>query len=253
MQFTASVCYANSATQVLFHCKPFRNAILRFSKDLQEENKKKDPPKKVSEPNANAETNMLAEIQDLFLQLEHAKKSSGRYDHKRWIKAIKSGNALFDNDEHHDSHEYVNWLLDSIHENYIQARNEKPDPQSHYGPRESFVSDFFEGKLENTFMCLTCEKTKKRQEAFFNLSIDVEKNSSLTYCMQRFSIKELLNKGDKMLCEHCNSKQVATKEITVCKYPKLLLLHLKRFKIDPRTWTHQKLAFRIPYPEELRL
>lgn len=144
-------------------------------------------------------------------------------------------------------------MLDSIHENFIKASTEQPDSKSKYGPRESFVSEFFEGKLENTFMCLTCEKTKKRQEAFFNLSIDIEKNSSLSYCMQRFSVKELLNKGDKFQCEHCNSKQVATKEITVCKYPKLLLLHLKRFKIDPRTFQHQKLGFRIPYPEELRL
>jgi len=153
---------------------------------------------------------MLDQIQDLFRTLDGHKKNSGKYDHAKWIAAIKKGNALFDNDEHHDSHEYVNWLLDSIHENYIKARQEKPDPNSSYGPRESFVSDFFEGKLENTFMCLTCEKTKKRQEAFFNLSIDIEKNSSLTYCMQRFSVKELLNKGDKFQCENCNSKQVAT-------------------------------------------
>lgn len=55
------------------------------------------------------------------------------------------------------------------------------------------------------------------------------------------------------MCDHCNSKQVATKEITVCKYPKLLLLHMKRFKINPQTYTHQKLAYRIPYPEEMRV
>jgi hypothetical protein len=55
----------------------------------------------------------------------------------------------------------VNWLLDSIHENYITARIEKPDPLSGYGPRESFISEYFEGKLENNFMCLTCEKSKK--------------------------------------------------------------------------------------------
>ena len=30
---------------------------------------------------------------------------------------------MFDNDQHQDSHEYVNWILDQIHEKYIQ--NEK--------------------------------------------------------------------------------------------------------------------------------
>ena len=29
----------------------------------------------------------------------------------------------------------VNWLLDSIHENYIKARIEKPDPSSGHGPQ----------------------------------------------------------------------------------------------------------------------
>ena len=146
---------------------------------------KKSKVKEIKEEEkvSEGDVNMLNEIQALFRLLESSKKNSGRFDHKQWIKAIKKGNALFDNDEHHDSHEYVNWLLDSIHENYIKARAEKPDIASSYGPRESFVSEFFEGKLENTFMCLTCEKTKKRQESFFNLSIDIEKNSSLTYCM----------------------------------------------------------------------
>jgi ubiquitin C-terminal hydrolase len=151
----------------------------------------------VPQPRDDGSVNMLNEIQHLFRTLESQKKSSGKYDHLKFVKAVKKGNALFDNDEHHDSHEYVNWLLDELHESFIKARGDRPDLYSNYGPRESFVSEFFEGKLENTFMCLTCEKTKKRQEAFFNLSIDIEKNSSLTYCMQRFSVKELLNKGDK--------------------------------------------------------
>ena len=140
---------------------------------------------------------MLVEILSLFRALDGQKKNKGVFDHKNFIKAIRKGNALFDNDEHHDSHEYISWLLDDIHENYIKALAAQPDPNNKYGPRESFVSEFFEGKLENTFMCLTCEKTNTRQESFLNLSIDIEKNSSLSYCMQRFSLKELLNKGDK--------------------------------------------------------
>lgn len=181
---------------------------------------------------------MLVEVYNLFKALDSHKKSKGIYDHKNFIKAIKKGNCLFDNDEHHDSHEYISWLLDDIHENYIKALAAKPDPNIKYGPRESFVSEFFEGKLDNTFMCLTCERANTRQESFLNLSIDIEMGSSLSYCMQRFSLKELLNKGDKFQCDNCNAKQVATKEITVYKYPKLLLLHLKRFKIDPRYYTH---------------
>jgi ubiquitin carboxyl-terminal hydrolase 12/46 len=44
-----------------------------------------------------------------------------------------------------------------------------------------------------------------------NLSVDIEKNVSLGYCLKKFSTKELLNLGDKFFCETCNSKQVATR------------------------------------------
>jgi len=84
--------------------------------------------------------------------------------------------------------------------------------------------------------CVTCEKKTFRKESFFNLSLDLERNTSLTYCMQRFSVKELLNQDNKLICDSCLSRQVATKEIVVSRYPKLLLVHLKRFRIDPQTF-----------------
>lgn len=91
----------------------------------------------------------------------------------------------------------------------------------------------FEGTLQNIFTCIHCEATNKRKESFFNLSLDLEKNTSLSYCLKRFSNCELLNKDDKFFCESCNTKQVATKQIVITSEPKLLLIHMKRFKIDP--------------------
>lgn len=54
------------------------------------------------------------------------------------------------------------------------------------------------------------------------------------------------------MCETCLTRQVATKEIQVSQYPKVLLVHLKRFRIDPETFMQQKLYYRIPFAEELR-
>ena len=79
---------------------------------------------------------------------------------------------------------------------------------------------------------MTCEATTKKKEQIFNLSIDIEKNCSLRYCIERFSFKELLNKTDKFYCETCNTKQVATKEMKVISTPQILLVHLKRFRIN---------------------
>ena len=137
---------------------------------------------------------ILAEIQDLFKQIDGQKKQRGIFNHKKFICALKKANALFDNDDHHDSHEFVTWLLDEMHEGLQKAG------------QPSFVMDLFGGKLQSTFTCLTCEAHNIRSEQFNNLSLDIEKNTSLNYCIQRFSCKELLNKSNKLHCEKCLTK-----------------------------------------------
>ncbi len=37
------------------------------------------------------------------------------------------------------------------------------------------------------------------------------------------------------------------------KRPQSLIIHLKRFKIDPATMRYQKLGHRVPFPQELRI
>lgn len=71
----------------------------------------------------NDERDMLYEIHHLFKQLSGNKKSKGAFNHVRFIKALKASNALFDNDEHHDSHEFINWLLDKVHEDFIKNQS----------------------------------------------------------------------------------------------------------------------------------
>jgi len=68
----------------------------------------------------NTEKDMLYELHLLFKNLSSHKKQRGAYNHKRFMNAIKSSNALFDNDEHHDSHEFINWLLDKVHEDFLK-------------------------------------------------------------------------------------------------------------------------------------
>jgi ubiquitin C-terminal hydrolase len=45
------------------------------------------------------------------------KGTRGVINHKRFIGRIRAGNQLFNNDEHHDSHEFISWLIDEIHMN----------------------------------------------------------------------------------------------------------------------------------------
>lgn len=85
------------------------------------------------------------------------------------------------------------------------------------------------------------------------LSVDIEKGASLNHCIRQYAHKEWMLKRDKFYCEHCLTKQIATKQMMIKQKPKTLIIHLKRFKIDPNTLRYQKLSYRIPFPTELRI
>ena len=76
---------------------------------------------------------MLYELHLLFKNLASHKKARGAYDHRRFIRSIKDSNALFDNDEHHDSHEFINWLLDKVHEDFLKNESARANNNNNRG------------------------------------------------------------------------------------------------------------------------
>jgi len=100
---------------------------------------------------------------------------------------------------------------------------------------KTWVQLMFEGETVTIIKCQKCERTSSRMETFMDLSIDIEQNISLRYCLKKFSTKELLNLSEKFFCESCLSKQVATRQMMIKKKPRLLLTHLKRFKMNMQT------------------
>jgi ubiquitin C-terminal hydrolase len=91
--------------QSLYSLKSFRKKILSI-KSLSDEN------------------SMLRAISELFLTIETKKKKTGVIDPKKFISTVKQNNQEFNNEDHHDSHEFLIWLLDSLNEN-IKNENKK--------------------------------------------------------------------------------------------------------------------------------
>lgn len=60
-----------------------------------------------------------------------------------------------------------------------------------------------QGILTNETRCLRCETVTAREETFFDLSLDIEQNSSITSCLKNFSSTETLNAEDKFFCDKC--------------------------------------------------
>lgn len=224
-----NTCYCNSVLQALYFCKPFRNKVLESKVKLKRNNKE----------------TLLTCLADLFYTIANQKKKTGSYAPKKFINRLRKENESFDNYMQQDAHEFLNYLLNTIAD---LVRSEKGDKQA-----ITWVQDIFQGTLTNETRCLNCESVSSKDEDFIDLSVDVEQNTSLTHCLRVFCKTETLGSEHKYYCENCCSKQEAQKRMRIKKPPKILALHLKRFKYMESQNRHTKLTSRVVFPLELRL
>lgn len=124
-----------------------------------------------------------------------------------------------------DSHEFIRRLLDV-------CRDEEKRIKDH-----SVIDQFFGGVFVSILKCQECKHVSKTKDAFLDLSISLSpkecKNVELADLLQCFLNEEFLKDEERISCEKCckdTSKRVeAIKRIEILEYPKILVLHLKRF------------------------
>jgi len=117
----------------------------------------------------------------------------------------------------------------------------------------TWINEIFQGTFSTITRCLTCETVKHRDEDFLDLSIDIEQNTSITHCLRVFSNQQTLSGEHKYSCDVCRSKQEAQIAMRIKKLPRILALHLKRFKYCDSLNKYTKLSYRVVFPFELRL
>jgi ubiquitin carboxyl-terminal hydrolase 12/46 len=92
-----------------------------------------------------------------------------------------------------------------------------------------------------------------RDEPFVDLPLDIEQNSSVSSCLRNFSRTETLTARNKFFCEACHSLQEAQKRMCLRRLPRVLTLHLKRFKYLEAIQNFSKLSHRVVFPLQLRM
>lgn len=254
-----NTCYCNSVLQALYFCQPFRERILAYKQQQKKLGGSKD--------------NLLTCLAELFSNISSQKRRVGTVAPKKFVTKLKKDNELFDNFMQQDAHEFFNYLLNAISE--VLSAERKKEQQNGFiktnGTAKkiqetaeftkllesksdlTWIQDIFQGTLTNETRCLNCETVSSKDEDFLDLSVDVEQNVSITHCLRNFSNMETLCGDQKYYCENCCSKQEAQKRMRVKKLPKLLALHLKRFKYAEHLNRYTKLSYRVLFPLELRL
>lgn len=215
-------------------------------------------------------------LKDIFTALIDSQSRTGVLSPQRFLDIFKRNNEMFRNSMHQDAHEFYGIVLNDVIANVEangrrmqelaasrSANNSAQPTETALSKDDALVSartsgtgwvhDIFEGVLTSETRCLTCETASQRDETFLDLSIDLEEHSSVTACLQQFSAEEMLCERNKFHCDHCGGLQEAEKRMKVKKLPKVLALHLKRFKYTEDYSRLQKLFHRVVYPYHLRL
>ncbi|PNY29332.1 ubiquitin carboxyl-terminal hydrolase creB [Tolypocladium capitatum] len=217
-------------------------------------------------------------LKDIFRTLIESDTRTGVLSPQRFLEIFKRDNEMFRNSMHQDAHEFYGLVLNDVIANVeANARriHERDEANMQNGlaqsvgnalgsafanhatgyrsPGTGWVHDIFEGVLTSETKCLTCETASQRDETFLDLSIDLEEHSSVTSCLRKFSAEEMLCERNKFHCDHCGGLQEAEKRMKVKRLPKVLTLHLKRFKYTEDYSRLQKLFHRVVYPYHLRM
>ena len=229
---------------------------------------------------------LFTALKDIFEAIVVNQTRSGVVSPTKLLEVLRKENEMFRSAMHQDAHEFLNLLLNAVMEN-IEAHDktvkekekekaakaqeqenepaeeeEKPDatvsfpsilPEPESGSAAKWLHELFEGTLTSETRCLTCENTSQRDEPFLDLSVDLEQHTSVTSCLRRFSEEEMLCERNKFHCDNCGGLQEAEKRMKIKRLPKVLALHLKRFKYTEDLQRLQKLFHKVVYPYHLRL
>ncbi|KAF6814245.1 ubiquitin carboxyl-terminal hydrolase creB [Colletotrichum sojae] len=216
-------------------------------------------------------------LKDIFQALIESNTRTGVLSPQRFLEIFKRDNEMFRNSMHQDAHEFYGLVLNDVISNVEANAKRIQEAENKDGliqsvenalgatnlanrhvnglgsPGTGWVHDIFEGVLTSETKCLTCETASQRDETFLDLSIDLEEHSSVTSCLRKFSAEEMLCERNKFHCDHCGGLQEAEKRMKIKRLPKVLALHLKRFKYTEDYSRLQKLFHRVVYPYHLRM
>ncbi len=114
----------------------------------------------------------------------------------------------------------------------------------------SVITDCFAGQHASQLRCTTCRNTSTTYEAFYSISVEIPRSGTadIRDCLHSYCAEEMLSGDEVWRCPHCKKEREATKQITLTRAPKHLVVHFKRFSAS-----HQEKARKVRTPIEFPL
>ncbi|XP_017289639.1 ubiquitin carboxyl-terminal hydrolase 2a isoform X1 [Kryptolebias marmoratus] len=248
-----NTCFMNSILQCLSNTQSLRDYCLHNShrRDLNN--------------NSRTNTALMEEFAKL-IQTIWTSSSSEAVSPSEFKTQIQRYAPRFVGYNQQDAQEFLRFLLDGLHNevNRVTVRprgimedfDHLPDEEkgkkmwSKYLEREdSKIVDLFVGQLRSSLTCSHCGFCSTVFDPFWDLSLPIAKKGygevSLMDCMRLFTKEDVLDGDEKPTCYRCKARRRCTKKFTIQNFPKILVLHLKRFSEARRT---SKLSTFVNFP-----
>ncbi|XP_054649863.1 ubiquitin carboxyl-terminal hydrolase 2a isoform X1 [Dunckerocampus dactyliophorus] len=248
-----NTCFMNSILQCLSNTHNLRDYCLHNShrRDLNN--------------NSRTNTALMEEFAKL-IQTMWSSTSSEAVSPSEFKTQIQRYAPRFVGYNQQDAQEFLRFLLDGLHnevnrvtvrprgtvEDFDHLSDEEKGRRmwSKYLEREdSKIVDLFVGQLKSSLTCSHCGFCSTVFDPFWDLSLPIAKKGygevSLMDCMRLFTKEDVLDGDEKPTCYKCKARRRCTKKFTIQKFPKILVLHLKRFSEARRT---SKLSTFVNFP-----
>ncbi|XP_031429303.1 ubiquitin carboxyl-terminal hydrolase 2a isoform X2 [Clupea harengus] len=248
-----NTCFMNSILQCLSNTQNLRDYCLQnsYRRDLNNNNR--------------TNTALMEEFAKL-IQTLWTSSGSEAVSPSEFKTQIQRYAPRFVGYNQQDAQEFLRFLLDGLHnevnrvtvrprgstEDFDHLRDEEKGKKmwSKYLDREdSKIVDVFVGQLKSSLTCTDCGYCSTVFDPFWDLSLPISKGYgevSLMDCMRLFTKEDVLDGDEKPTCYRCKARRRCTKKFTVQKFPKILVLHLKRFS-EARVRT-SKLSTFVNFP-----
>lgn len=215
-----STCYVNSVLQFLFSVTAFRNAVFSAS------------------PKVVPDDPVMNTLRQVFVAMKVG--PTDPVDPGRLVEALQLDHAV-----QQDGQEFMKLFL-SLLEQRFSAVDSSPFTKT--------IPDLFRGRAGYVTVCQTCREpsaSSSRHDNFYELDVPVRGYSSLQDSLRSLLSPELLCGDNQYFCEHCQSKQNATRQLKITLLPPLLCVSLQRFVFDMTVRYMYKIN--PPWPPVLNL
>jgi ubiquitin carboxyl-terminal hydrolase 2/21 len=251
-----NTCFMNSVLQCLTKTKPLMDYLLD-NKHMNELN-----------PDSITMGTMIQSFGEMMQSMWTDEPNSVYSPHKL-KKYVSKLAPRFAGYQQQDAQEFLIYLLEGMHSDVNRAKPAKLgrlDPvrrsigvraranefwRRHRLRENSAIADIFVGQLKSTVQCKICRDSSTTFDPFWDLQLAIPSTDdgrvSLEQCLELFTQAETLDGDESVTCNRCKKRTPATKWFSVQRFPRVLVVQLKRFY---QTASHQryKETSRVDFP-----